>query len=319
MPWSRPWMMQEFVSSTGENIGLGFIVIIFIGFLIGAALLARKNLRLGRGDRRGAVRLSLFVLAVTVLAWIIGADHSPTVDEIARVFYLAISQALCLAALVWLLYVAVEPYVRRRWPEMMVSWSRVLAGQWRNPLVARDILIGLLTGILCSILLRLEDLLRLLIGALPIDLQNSFPINSWVGTRRFIDTVFVAEMNSAIFIGLFFFFVLFLLRVITRRRWAAAILLAVILSVPGLVGSQSYLVVFTSVVIAIVAARFGLLALTVLFFFNDFMLMIDNFAPWFVSYAIVSYVFVLALAGWAFHTSLGGQKLFSVTFLESDE
>lgn len=39
-------------------------------------------------------------------------------------------------------YWAMEPFVRRRWPQMLVSWTRLLRGQWNNPTVARDFLLG---------------------------------------------------------------------------------------------------------------------------------------------------------------------------------
>jgi hypothetical protein len=32
--------------------------------------------------------------------------------------------------------------VRRRWPATLVSWSRLLAGRFRDPLVGRDVLAG---------------------------------------------------------------------------------------------------------------------------------------------------------------------------------
>jgi len=40
------------------------------------------------------------------------------------------------------LYVAVEPFVRRRWPQTLITWTRILSGEFRDPLVGRDILVG---------------------------------------------------------------------------------------------------------------------------------------------------------------------------------
>src|SRR5262249_32277435 len=37
-------------------------------------------------------------------------------------------------------------YVRRTWPEILISWSRLVAGGWKDPLVGRDVLIGTLFG-----------------------------------------------------------------------------------------------------------------------------------------------------------------------------
>ena len=50
-------------------------------------------------------------------------------------------------AFTWLTYIAVEPPIRRLWPQMLFSLARLLAGRVRDPLVGRDVLIGVLGGI----------------------------------------------------------------------------------------------------------------------------------------------------------------------------
>ena len=45
-------------------------------------------------------------------------------------------------AFLWLFYIALEPDLRQRWPHRIISWSRLLAGRWHDPLVGRDLLIG---------------------------------------------------------------------------------------------------------------------------------------------------------------------------------
>ena len=45
-----------------------------------------------------------------------------------------------------MLYLAIEPAIRRRFPEKIVSWTRLLSGNWRDPIVARDILAGIAAG-----------------------------------------------------------------------------------------------------------------------------------------------------------------------------
>ena len=37
--------------------------------------------------------------------------------------------------------------LRRRWPELLISWSRLLAGRWRDPRVGRDMLLGLVSDV----------------------------------------------------------------------------------------------------------------------------------------------------------------------------
>ena len=51
----------------------------------------------------------------------------------------------------WVLYLALEPYVRRYWPQAMISWTRALGGRWRDPLVGRDVLYGVVLGVLSAI------------------------------------------------------------------------------------------------------------------------------------------------------------------------
>jgi hypothetical protein len=46
----------------------------------------------------------------------------------------------------WICYLAIEPYVRRQWPSMLVGWTRLVAGRPRDPLVGTELLIGLLAG-----------------------------------------------------------------------------------------------------------------------------------------------------------------------------
>ena len=48
-------------------------------------------------------------------------------------------------------YMAFEPYVRRRSPRTLISWTRLLAGRFRDPLVGADLLVGcvLASALLC--------------------------------------------------------------------------------------------------------------------------------------------------------------------------
>lgn len=50
--------------------------------------------------------------------------------------------ALLLAGICCVLYLGLEPVVRRRIPYALISWSRLTAGRWRDPLVGRDVAYG---------------------------------------------------------------------------------------------------------------------------------------------------------------------------------
>jgi hypothetical protein len=80
-------------------------------------------------------RNSYRVLDSESLLWIVRQHHVKTFWEIA-LFVTSAGVTLFVAALLWVLYVGLEPFVRRRWPHVLVSWTRVLAGAWRDPLVA---------------------------------------------------------------------------------------------------------------------------------------------------------------------------------------
>jgi hypothetical protein len=53
-----------------------------------------------------------------------------------------IGQTGFVAGLLWLGYLAIEPYVRKHWPDSLISWTRLRAGRPRDPLVASHVLIG---------------------------------------------------------------------------------------------------------------------------------------------------------------------------------
>ena len=79
------------------------------------------------------------------VSWFFGERHVATLWEVALLLT-ALSWALLAAAVCWIGYLAVEPFLRRRWPEVLVTWARLLAGDFRDPLVGRDVLIGCAAG-----------------------------------------------------------------------------------------------------------------------------------------------------------------------------
>ena len=90
--------------------------------------------------------MAVFVACTGSLFAILGAHHVPSaLDEIT--FVLAISGwVLVWTALCWMIYIAIKPLVRRRWPAMLMSWVRLFQGRVRDPRVGRDVLFGVLAG-----------------------------------------------------------------------------------------------------------------------------------------------------------------------------
>jgi hypothetical protein len=83
---------------------------------IGGLLLARYNIRNGRGDRRGATRIALVPVGTTFAAWVLargtGWSRSTEFGHFSRTS----PSQLPNAGILWLTYVALEPYVRRYSP-----------------------------------------------------------------------------------------------------------------------------------------------------------------------------------------------------------
>ena len=65
----------------------------------------------------------------------------------AMLIITGVGSSLFFAAVIWILYSALEPSLRSRSPRMLVSWSRLIIGRFGDRLVAHDILIGIVVGI----------------------------------------------------------------------------------------------------------------------------------------------------------------------------
>src|SRR5262249_8698058 len=120
---------------------------------VGEVALAWRNRRLGRGDRRGALRLAQYVFLISMLTWLFLASHVGGPVE-WLVFSAGLAEVLLASAWAGLSYTAFEPFVRRLWPETLISWTRLLNGRFRDPRVGRDLILGALLGVLIAILLR---------------------------------------------------------------------------------------------------------------------------------------------------------------------
>jgi hypothetical protein len=320
-PWTQPSRMQAIQPSTRMRVQYTIDLLSVVMILLVAVLLARHNVRKGRGDRRGAFRLALFIFAVSILAWIFGANHAPTRNEIFRFFVIAVSLALLLAGLFWLVYLALEPYVRRRWPNTIIAWSRVLSGNLRDPLVGRDVLVGILVGIIQALIYWLEDLVRFLLNSPP---QWDVPLDAWIGLRYLIASGFMINSLNSILFALFLFSGMFLFRALTRRQWLATGIFFSIGVVQSVLGSSQPMVTlpFACFLIAlaiIVLLRFGFLAFVISLFVNGLLLRVPittNFSAWYASSFFVVLIAVMTLAAFAFHTSLGGRKLFEGKLLD---
>jgi serine/threonine-protein kinase len=153
---SEPWTEQALATSDRATVEKLRIAVLLVGFVVCLAsgiFFARRNLQLGRGDRRGAIRLALALIGVQMLGWA-AVHHVWSLHEVG-LFFSGVAYSLFGAAVAVVIYLALEPFARRRWPGMLISWTRLLSGDWRDSLVGRDILIGSATGVAGACLLNL--------------------------------------------------------------------------------------------------------------------------------------------------------------------
>ncbi len=320
-PWTRPGRMQEYQPTAQEKAGNAILLALFLALLAGAVFLARRNLRLGRGDRRGAFRLAVFVLVIDALAWGIEAHHLPTSDEFG-LFVIITSSALSVAAFVWLLYIGLEPFVRRRWPNALISWSRVLAGQFRDPLVGRDVLTGAALGVGWCLSGMLRHFAEGWFGRLP-PRPMTLGLDSLLGARGMIAEL-LSRIPSDLGLALALFFLFVLLRLLLRKDWAAAAAFVLIFAGANALSGKYPLVDAVETVIAFgfvifILKRFGLFCLMVLFATAQVLLEFVHsiqLSQWHAAPTLLGVLFVLALAVYGFRVSLAGRPIFSGAALD---
>ncbi len=317
-PWTRPERMQPYQPTAGERVFLVGVIVLSLSLLVVGALLVRRNLRLGRGDRRGASRLAAFVFAAWGVAWFFGAHHVPNFSEF-DLFNEFLFQGLGLYCVLWLLYIALEPYVRRRWPATLVSWSRLLAGGFRDPLVGRDVLAGCFLAPFSTVVGGLVWFVFSWLGY-PPPRPSSGPQSMFLGARMIVANVAYALIGAPFF-WLMALFVLFLLRALLRKEWAAAVAWVLLFTLlAGGSDPASWVGTLIFFILAvIVMIRFGLLALVtnfmVYFILQAFPLTTQGSA-WYAGISLTGILLIAALTLYAFYTSLGGRPIFGRAVLE---
>jgi hypothetical protein len=289
---------------------LAFVVAIVVA---AALLLAWRSLRMHRGDRQGAFRFAAAHFAVHSVALLITISYPrglwPLIDEL----WLLLGSTLLTASIVYLLYLALEPYARRKWPEHLIAWVRLLSGRVQDPLVGRDVLIGIVGGMAYALLMGSASI----VGSwfTPSDPQPHLPsvylmpgIRSAAGLTLYSAILGIRYGSVAILI-------LVLATIVFRKRSIAGAVFFVINLAYFMLstGGQTALVpsyAAIALILAYIALRFGLLAYAVLQMTFIAIYFGTAASPsWLLMHSAFAFATILALALWAFRTSLGGQSL----------
>jgi protein kinase-like protein len=307
-PWRNAWRMPG-KSPSGEKVTALVLFALAIGILVAAGLLARKNLREGRGDRRGAGRLAVWMSGVLVALWLFQVHLAASLGLLAM-FLLAVCTSVFFGVVLWTVYIALEPFVRRHWPQVLVSWTNVLTGRVRDPVVGRDVLIGAALGVAWVLMIRGVDLLT---GGEGIaDFPGAIELLS--GLRSTAGVVVQAAVY-AIRNVLLFFFLLFLLRLLLRSQWPAALAYATVFGLlsalgndhPWIGGLVGFLY-FGSGAFAVL--RWGLLSFAVGTFVSTLLVNAPatlDLSAWYFGNMLLLIAIVLGLTSWGLYTSVAGR------------
>jgi serine/threonine-protein kinase len=326
--WNKPWRMIAPESADEKKSRVGNIIgiLMLISILAAGALLARRNYRHGRGDREGALRLATALFVLELVLWLC-RSHIVAGFQTFGYLMLAIAAGLLWGGTMWMLYLAIEPWIRRYWPQAIISWSRLVAGQARDAVVGRDILFGVAFGTLWLVIFEVAYIPLARIGAAP-----PLPSSAYLVGGRHALGQWVTQIPFSIFGTLQFFFLLlglktlveFLLKRVGLKSWrgdwiAAVLFVAIFLVTRSL--QSTHLAVDVPVILliygilALIVLRFGLVALAVGAFTVDMLGNVPftaDFSVWYSNTTLLALLSVVALAGWGFYHSLGGEPLWRV-------
>lgn len=320
LPWDRPTRMEAAPPAPGETAQVWFSIGLLAAILVAGGILAYRNYRRGRGDVAGARRLGLVLGAVGVMIWFLIQFQGRFTANTWNSFQAAVGFGLVIGGYVFGLYLALEPYVRRRWPRTLISWSRLLSGHARDPLVGSHLCAGLAVGVLWAILAQIRIVAAVRMGSIP----------EWadVGVFRGASTtlgLFLNAVNSSVQTGMAILFFLFLLRAVFRKEWIAGVLYMIAFVGVSVAGSTMPLLaagfaVLQFGLLVLVMFRLGLLsAIAALFASTVLSLYVTTWElfRWYGTPTLLAILLIAGLSVAAFRWALGGRRIAFDELLET--
>ncbi|HLZ12904.1 MAG TPA: serine/threonine-protein kinase [Candidatus Acidoferrum sp.] len=316
-PWSRPNRTPNDLDKEA-NIGNLIALIVSLLTLAGGVWFAIRNLARGRGDRASAWRLACIVFGIGIATFVLEAHFVASLSMLLLVL-LAMSTSLFLAGTLWVLYIALEPYVRRNWPQTIISWTRLMSGRFRDPLVGRDLVSGVVMGMCWILVFEIGLLFRMRAGGAP-----QFAGQNYLMGMREAAGTFLSNVVTSILGTLLFFFALVLLRVLVRNAWLAAALFTALFTIPKVLGSDHLvadILVWTTIyaIAAVAVVRFGLVVLGIASLLANVLLNLPftlDFSNWYATQCFFIVLLFVAIGVWGGYTSLGGKPIFGKSILE---
>jgi serine/threonine-protein kinase len=315
-PWTRAERMQPFQLTARQKAGGIILLLLSLGVVGAAGWLALRNLARGLGDRDGARRLAIYTIAVGFVGWALWAHHvADLVGELTLLIRVTGMLLLC-AACIWDLYLALEPAVRRRSPHLLISWTRLLSGGWRDAAVGRDVLVGAGAGAVLAVTIVIARRLPLWLGH-PLPWPHDHQLATLLGARERLMSAVLAQLDVAA-VGLGLAVLLVLLRMALKSDRVAAVALVMVVALPDAIASGVPFWIALPAALGVIAVgvtvlvRFGLLALLVCLYTSNRMLVSPfslRFDHWTGAPTAFSLAVVAAIVAWGLVASAPGRRL----------
>ncbi|MFQ5600732.1 MAG: protein kinase [Candidatus Krumholzibacteriia bacterium] len=318
-PWTLTTPMRPAEDGRVEKVAAFITALLILALLLGSALQAREHLRHGRGDRAGATRLAAFIFGLYFIVWVFTANHASSLTREFSQFIPALAFMVFISSLFWVIYIALEPYMRRQWPHLIISWTRLLSGRFRDPLVGRDLLVGVLFGAVFTLWDSLEHFVPGWLGLAPRVPERTSMMSLFGVLPATVRAL--AVLAGTMFGPLALVFLLLGLRRLLRQKWlAVAVIVAIFGFTSGSLGGGGGAHAHLSIPLALlqmgawmyVVLRFGLLAVIALGFISSLLdgsPITSDLSLWYAGGGAVAVVVTLALALFGFSNALGGRRM----------
>ena len=286
-----------------DTFGMVAGTTIIFSILFGMVVLLVRAIHKGEADVRGGFRFALVIAASSFIGTELFAHHGgPQIDGV--LFFEALEESAFRGLSVLAFYIVLDPYARRWMPRTMIGWSRLLQGRWRDPLVARDVLLGAAFSILFTLFTQVEALA----SDAPAWASAWGVLDALLGTRQAFGVI-PASLTVGVY-SMMLIFVMLLVVLVVVRRMPVAIVIYMILWVLFSVPVESYTLVGMSfalvqgAIFVVLVLRFGLLATVstqvTANLISAFLPISLDFERWYAPTGLIAFAVYIAIALYGF-------------------
>jgi hypothetical protein len=298
-------------------------LVYFVLFLI-ALVMARRNIRLKRVDRKGAFWSAAVMFTLAMVQWALAAKQIGDTTIWQNRFFTAVGISLLQAGRLWIFYLALEPTVRRFWPDGLISWTRLLSGDWRDPLVGWHILAGVACGVVVNGTLLLFRMTSIVLGE-GLSAPATYVL-SFINTGGVFAGALVRAAPNGLSTALFIVFIYAFGRQLLRRDIYASTVVVVLLSAvisrgfinEGNIALQLTLLFLLSTLVVIMLRAFGMLASACCFAVHallDQTPLTFDFHTWYAYTVLWTFAIIATLTIYGYTISRAGRPLFGRALL----